>query len=370
MVSKLSQENFVACLLGGAIGDALGAPIEFMSIVQIKESFGSSGVTGYVEYKDGKGEFTDDTQMTLFTAEGLLRSWQRQAAKGITSIIVVGYHAYLRWLHTQGISIDRSKIIEGVYDIEKGWLIQRKELFKKRAPGNTCISALQSGIIGEIDNPINNSKGCGGIMRVAPVGLLFPGMNNESFKVACDMAAITHGHPSGYLSAGFFASVISDLAIGEELESAIKNALIILEKWEGCSETQNAVEYALDLYEESKSIMKSEPERIPQLLEKLGGGWVGEEALAISLFCSLIYKNDFRKGVLASVNHSGDSDSTGSITGNILGLINGLNAIPEEWIVNLRYSDIVREIGKDLHTGIKEDGNDIDKDWWNKYPGY
>ena len=370
MISKLSQENYMACVLGGAVGDALGAPIEFMSIRQIKDRYGSSGVTGYVEYSDGTGEFTDDTQMTLFTAEGLIRAWQRQAAKGITSIIVVGYQAYLRWLHTQGISLDRSKIVEGVYDIEKGWLIQRKELFKRRAPGNTCISALQSGIIGEIKNPINDSKGCGGIMRVAPVGLICPGKNEITFQTACDMAAITHGHPSGYLSAGFFATVISDLAIGEELESAIKNALIILKKWEGCSETQNAVEYALDLYEESKSIMKSEPERIPPLLEKLGGGWVGEEAIAISLFCSLIYKDDFRKGVLAAVNHSGDSDSTGSITGNILGLINGLTAIPEEWIANLRYSDIVREIAEDLHTGIKMKGDNIDKDWWDKYPGY
>ncbi|MEI7525986.1 MAG: ADP-ribosylglycohydrolase family protein [Mariniphaga sp.] len=370
MKLKLSQEYYISSLLGGAIGDALGAPIEFMSIRQIKDRYGSSGVTGYVEYQDGKGEFTDDTQMTLFTAEGLLRSWQRQANKGITSIIAVGYQAYLRWLYTQGMSLDRSKITDGVYELEKGWLIQRKELFKQRSPGNTCLSALQSGIIGEIHNPINDSKGCGGIMRVAPVGLIFLGKNELSFQNACDLAAITHDHPSGYLSAGFFASVISDLAIGEELESAIKNALIILQKWEGYSETQNAVEFALSLYKESKSLVNSEPERIPQLLEKLGGGWVGEEALSISLFCSLIYKNDFRKGVLASVNHSGDSDSTGSITGNILGLINGLNAIPEEWIANLRYSDIVREIAEDLHTGIKEKGNDIDKDWWNKYPGY
>jgi len=369
MTLKLSQDNYIACLLGGAIGDALGAPIEFMSIRQIKNSFGSLGVTGYVEYPDGTGEFTDDTQMTLFTAEGLLRARQREAAKGVSSIIVVGYHSYLRWLYTQGISLDRSKITEGVYDLEKGWLIKRKELFKRRAPGNTCISALQSGIIGEIKNPINDSKGCGGIMRVAPAGLICPGKNEKAFQTACDLAAITHGHPSGYLSAGFFASVISDLAIGEELESAIKNALVILKKWEGCAETQKAVKNALELYEESKLLLKSEPERIPQLLEKLGGGWVGEEALAISLFCSLIYQNDFRKGVLAAVNHSGDSDSTGSITGNILGLINGLSAIPEEWITNLRYIDIVREIAEDLHTGIKEDGIDIEKDWW-KYPGY
>jgi len=116
--------------------------------------------------------------------------------------------------------------------------------------------------------------------------------------------------------------------------------------------------------------VKTNPNRIPQFLEKLGGGWVGEEALSISLFCSLIYKDDFRKGVLAAVNHSGDSDSTGSITGNILGLINGLNAIPEEWITNLRYSEIVVEIAKDVHTGIGGDNEYNYDESWKKYPGY
>ncbi len=219
------------------------------------------------------------------------------------------------------------------------------------------------------EEPLNKSKGCGGIMRVAPVGLVFPGKNEYSFKTACEFAAITHGHPSGYLSAGFFASVISDLAVGISLEEAVNNALAILKNWKRHTETLQAVENALNLYTEKRSLIIQEPGKLPGFIEQLGGGWVGEEALSISLFCSLLYQNNFEKGVLAAVNHSGDSDSTGSITGNILGLINGLDAIPEKWITNLRYNNIVRTIGEDLHTVVKGNSISTDPEWRDKYPG-
>ena len=102
----------------------------------------------------------------------------------------------------------------------------------------------------------------------------------------------------------------------------------------------------------------------------LGQGWIAEEALSMSLYASLLFENDYEKGVLFSVNHSGDSDSTGSITGNLLGLINGLEKIPQKWITNLRYNDIVKQIGEDLHIQIKGDSLITDDDWWERYPGF
>ena len=145
--------------------------------------------------------------------------------------------------------------------------------------------------------------------------------------------------------------------------------MAILKKWKGNSETLHAVLKALNMYNINRNIISNKPGKIPGLIEELGAGWVGEEALAISLFCSLLYQNDFEKGILAAVNHSGDSDSTGSITGNILGLINGLNSIPKKWITNLRHNYIVRTIGEDLHTVIKSNSLDIDPEFWDKYPG-
>lgn len=130
-MAEISSEKYRSCLIGGAIGDALGAPIEFMDLKTIKSTYGKKGVQGYVEFPNGIGEFTDDTQMTLFTAEGLLRAYHRYVLKGIGgSLNTISHHSYLRWLHTQGVIVDKNKISDGVYDIEKGWLIRQKNFSK------------------------------------------------------------------------------------------------------------------------------------------------------------------------------------------------------------------------------------------------
>lgn len=366
-MQEVPIDKYRGCLIGGAIGDALGAPIEFMSLKTIKSTYGEEGVLDYIESPNGFGEFTDDTQMTLFTSEGLLRAHHRAMLRGIGGALnTIVHHSYLRWLHTQGVQVNKAQISDGFYDIEKGWLIQQKDLFHRRAPGSTCLSALSSGISGTIDNPINNSKGCGTIMRVAPIGLFYNQNSKQAFKIACELSAITHGHPTGLLSAGFFASIISDITKGLNLSDSIENAIETLKEWEHYEETLNAVIKCRNLFNETKNNKTHDFETI----EKLGEGWVAEEALSISLYCSLLYENDFQKGVLYSINHSGDSDSTGSITGNILGLINGESSIPLKWIEKLRYNTIVLKMAEDLHTKVKGDSVKADKEWRKRYPEF
>jgi hypothetical protein len=135
------QGRFVGCLLGGAVGDALGAPVEFMRRTEILHRFGPKGITTYAPAYGGLGTITDDTQMTLFTAEGLLRGWVRGCFKGITSYPGVTAHAYLRWLKTQG---ERSRCEIDFGADEPGWLFQQRALHHRRAPGNTCLSALRA----------------------------------------------------------------------------------------------------------------------------------------------------------------------------------------------------------------------------------
>ncbi len=363
-MNKKGVEFYEGCLLGGAIGDAIGAPIEFVqSVASIKSRCGANGVSGYTEYEDGTGGFTDDTQMTLFTAEGILRARHRALIKGITGAErQIVYHSYLRWLYTQGVEIDPSKITEGVYNIDSGWLVKEKFLFQRRAPGNTCIDSLKSGVAGDIGIKINESKGCGGVMRVAPAGLAYFDDREKAFETGARFAAITHSHPSGYLSAGTFSAIISGLARGEALADAVERSLNILKKWDGHAETLWAAERAVNW-------SMSEPAE-PETLEKLGGGWVGEEALAISIFCALKFPDDFKRGVLLSVCHGGDSDSTGSIAGNMLGLINGRGAIPSEWVEKLRGREIVERMARDLHILYKGDSYDQDEEWLERYPPF
>jgi len=369
-MEKLPDNRFTGCLLGGAIGDALGAPVEFMSLEEILRVHGPRGVSGYCEYADHTGEFTDDTQMTLFTAEALLRAYHRTVLRGIgANLPRIAADSYTRWLLTQGITPDKWPGDVKFRPMESGWLIKQNELYRRRAPGTTCQQSIRSGEWGSPENPINHSKGCGAIMRMAPVGLVF---NNPeiAFKTGCELAALTHGHPSGYLSAGTFAAIIQELGMENELESSIHGTTDILRQWTGHEETLDAVSQAVELYHQTQSSPEPSIVDMARWIAQLREGWVGEEALAISLFCSLHYQHDFRNGVLASVNHSGDSDSTGSITGNILGLINGIEVIPEKWIKNLKSGSIVRQIGEDLYTRCKSEIDDPDQEWWDKYPGY
>jgi ADP-ribosylglycohydrolase len=356
---KRGLDNYIGCIVGGAIGDALGAPIEFMQLEDILDQFGPNGVNEYVENSSGFGEITDDTQMLLFTAEGLLRSWHRATVRGVwDGYSKICFDSYLRWLITQG----NHNIGESASNVDiDGWLINERFLHKRRAPGLTCLSALQKGHPGTISRPINSSKGCGGIMRIAPVGLLFYKDPANAFKIGAELAAMTHGHPSGYLSAGYLAALIAYINSGKDLLESIAETSQLLKAYEHSEETLLSVEKALELYHC--------PHPSFEKVESLGGGWVGEEALAISLYCCLCYENDFEKAINLAINHSGDTDSTGAITGNILGLKLGEKAIPNRWITHLSNYETIRQVAEDLHIEMKGNGYDqFDSEWGKKYP--
>lgn len=359
------------CLLGGAIGDALGAPIEFMSLDDIRERHGAQGLTDMVPAYGRLGAITDDTQMTLFTVEGLLRALVRQHAEGVTSVADVTHHAYLRWLLTQG---EPEPLRRFGADDPEGFLVGCDFLHHRRASGNTCLSALRSGERGTLEEPINDSKGCGGVMRAAPVG--FFSDPASAFELGSEIAAITHGHPSGYLSAGFLAAVVSSILSGADLPSAVDVASTLLGACAGHEEVAGAVRRALDA-------LDTDPPGA-ETVERLGAGWVAEEALAISLYCALA-TDDLASGVLLAVNHSGDSDSTGAITGNILGAAGGEEAVPSAWLEPLEGRDVIVELADDV-TDYLEDGFPPGIDeysfpktpeeaaaherYWTRYPGW
>jgi len=158
------RDRFKGCLLGGAVGDALGAPVEFLSLEMIHAKFGKSGIRDFAEAYGAIGAVTDDTQMTLFTAEAMIRAHMRSCERGICSPEGVAARAYGRWLLTQG---ERPRFQSYDCEIRSGWLLGQKDLHSRRSPGNTCISSLLEKECGE-SPAINNSKGCGAVMRMPP----------------------------------------------------------------------------------------------------------------------------------------------------------------------------------------------------------
>jgi ADP-ribosylglycohydrolase len=351
-----TEDRILGCLLGGAVGDALGAAVEFMPLRAIRQQFGDQGLVDYAPCYGSVGAITDDTQMTLFTAEGLLRAEVRQQDRGICHPAGVVDHAYQRWLLTQG---GTSKLHASLHEAggawPDGWLIAQKDLWNRRAPGNTCLAALEEATA--LGTPAqNDSKGCGTVMRIAPVGLIAA----EPFELGAQVSALTHGHPTGIVAGGYFAHVIALIfREGLSIDAAARKALANLEGRSEADELRSAVEGALKLAEAG--------DPTPERLAKLGEGWVAEEAVGIALYAALV-SSDFREAVLLAVNHSGDSDSTGSLAGNLHGAVAGASAIPDTWLERLELRGVIEQIARDMYRLL--DGQFDAKSEWERYPGW
>ena len=341
------MDRFKGCLIGGAVGDALGYAVEFMREPEIFERYGPRGITRY-DLAGGLARISDDTQMTLFTAAGLLYGQARGILyeSGPENIACIR-QAYLDWYATQ---TRRFPLPE--QDRHTSWLVNRKELFSRRAPGTTCMDALRQGGGGTIEQPINNSKGCGGVMRVAPIGLYFIGNRDWSVEqidlLGARAAAVTHGHDLAWLPSAALVHIVYLLASGRQPDvlSAVRDSLDTIPK---VFPKAGHLEAFLEIMEEAVALSQQDLDDL-SAIHRLGGGWVGEETLAIAVYCALKYPDDFEKAVVASVNHSGDSDSTGAVTGNILGAALGFDALPDFYVRDLELKDVILEVAEDLCT--------------------
>jgi ADP-ribosylglycohydrolase len=364
------QDRFRGCLLAGAAGDALGYEVEFLSEGEIFRRFGERGITEY-RLHNGVAVISDDTQMTLFTATGLLWGTTGGRTRGIMGPYAESIRlSYLDWLRTQEESYPLRKKDPGAWEEPASWLTNLPELFHRRAPGNTCLSALRDGGTGTPEVPVNGSKGCGGVMRVAPVGLYFSGRQKTPAQVArigAEAAAVTHGHPLGWMPAALLSQIIHEVSGRDEtIRDAALHALDTLEElWpeaKGREYLTALVKKAIDLAEESQTDLDA--------IHRLGEGWAGDEALAVAVYCALKYENDFDRCLVAAVNHKGDSDSTGAIAGDILGAKLGLSQIPEKYTANLELKDVILEIADDLWRDCPMGGDDpgnCDPAWIRKY---
>lgn len=370
-------------LIGGAAGDALGYAVEFVREDYIFNRYGKKGITEYeLDEKTGKALISDDTQMMLFTAVGLLHGQTRAMLRGIAgppaSYVAMAYND---WLTTQTDSFKevRKARESGSFGYGISWLLDEPALFARRAPGNTCLSALMAARQADsisadyIALKRNNSKGCGGVMRTAPAALFVPNAPYYSIEErdmdAAQMAAITHGHSLGYMPSAVLSHIIFRLiapdTAGMPLKTAVLDSIDALKRLFGGDENTDTlaelIGLAVSLSENGESDLDN--------IHALGEGWVGDEALAIAIYCALKYETDFSAGIIAAANHNGDSDSTAAICGNILGAKLGYSAIEEKWKRDLEMHDLILEIADDLAQGCLMSEYDTYRDerWVQKY---
>jgi ADP-ribosylglycohydrolase len=313
-------KRFKGCLIGLAIGDALGAPVEFLDSEKIREQYGEQGIKDFDAWNGFKpGMYTDDTQLSLATARGCIRAHVNLMREGEARSQEFIHKSYLEWLESL------------------------KDPLHIRHPGYTCMHVLQSEEKGSIENAVNESIEVSGLLRTAPVGLAFPpGM---AFREASDYASLTHGHPSAYYAAGFFAEIIAQIMEEKSLQDAVELSIEQLVAFDDHQDLLQHLEVALELFISQTPLEESLPQ--------LGKGITAPEVLALGVFCALKYVFEFAEGVIAAVNHSGISTSSGLVTGAILGTLLALEGIPKNWISGLENSQEIIEIAEDMHKVFK-----------------
>ncbi len=341
-------------LLGGALGDSFGYLVEFDSLEQIRAKYGSALLLD-LSQSHGVPHFSDDTQMTLYTLDGLLDvlEW---ANDGIgADINACQWLAYLRWLKTQSVPAP-----DHAPEQSPRWIDRQSVLHHQRHPGNACLSGLATGEMGTVARPVNpDSKGCGTVMRSAPYGLV-PNVDAETiYKMSSDAASLTHGHPAARQSSGAFSWLIHQLVIGGlSLRAAAESARDrAAAESTADAELMARLDAALALPASSASLPTSDggPLAGDSLTDALGLGWVAEEALAVALYSVLATEaaavspvDHFFAAIRLATNHSGDSDSTASIAGNILGAFYGEAALPPSWLALCEAPQLIRHLGSEF----------------------
>ncbi len=366
--AKRVSDSIRGSMMAGAAGDALGYEVEFMSRHSIFSRFGGNGITKFALDNNDKALISDDTQMTLFTANGMLMGLTRGCMRGIggrPEKYVNG--AYIDWYYTQ--TGRKREMLIG--DWHPTWLRDLPEMAQLRAPGSTCLNACESLFRGEMVQ--NNSKGCGGIMRVAPMALLNAGYasrDGEGYSIAelaeagGEIAEVTHKHPLGFLPASLLTVLLYKIVpmspnqVCEEIDSIVADTVNILDRiYKGSYEADKR--YLKELTNKAVQLAHS---NVPDAdaIRQLGEGWVAEETWAIALYSAIRHIDSVEDAIIASVNHDGDSDSTGSVCGNIMGAIYGYEHIKERNIFcpegkqledTLELSEIILALADDLTTG-------------------
>jgi ADP-ribosylglycohydrolase len=297
-------EKAKGMMFGLAIGDALGWPTEFLSLHQIKAKYGPDGIREL----PSPALFTDDTQMTIAIAEALIKAGEHDIEPIMEAVKV----EFIKWLHSPE---------------------------NDRAPGGTCIQGVRNLEKGMhwIKSGVAHSKGCGSAMRSAPIGFYYQHDPEKLKQVAHASGICSHGHPAAdaaCIGTAYLVKLALDRLPPDEMIPAL------LKFTEGISKE---FDHAIHKIEECLQWPDEE-----KALNYLGEGWVGEEAVALALYCFLKYPDDYKKTIIRGANTNGDSDSIACIAGAISGAYLGIDAIPEDWIKKIEKSEYLESLSKQL----------------------
>lgn len=360
---QLSQRAFRGCLLGMAVGDAMGYPVDPLSLNDIRENYGPNGLLGY-DLANGYADVTSYTQLGAFTCNGLLIAMTRGQMMGRMAPLVkyVGLSSR-EWMASQR--------PWGRPERTFCWLLQRPDICRRFCMDTRMMDTLSREQLGTLESPVNSFITPSSLTTAIGVGLFFHPdrmRQSELDRLGAETVALTHGGPQAFLAGAALAHLISRSLWAPQIplkKLVLETAHVIHTRYSGqypqCGELTTLLRLA--------AAMEAEV-HLPtwEVMEKLHCE-SAVQVLAGAVYACLAGGEEFDAAMIIAVNHSGRSAAVGAVAGAILGVRLGEEALPEFYTDCLESADTLRELADDLWTGCPmEQGNRLfDADWDHKY---
>ena len=361
MISRKSA--YRGCLLGMAIGDAMGYPVDTKDISQIRTDYGPNGILGY-DLVNGYADITSHTQLAAFSANGLLLGMTRGQVYGRMG-------PYVRYAH---VAQREWAIGQRRYDQPSRnhcWTFLVPEFRRRHCTDTRMVEILNRDRPGTMENPVNSYDNPASIASAVSAAL-FASMikldQEEADRLGAESIALTYGSPLAFLPGAVIVHLITRSLQNREMKlpELVEEAIQALDDQFGREYRQTA--QVISLIRQAIALSKDFSILPVDAMEKLRCD-TGAEVLAGAIYAALIYERDFDSAMIVAVNHSGRSTAVGAIAGAILGVRMGEEELPEFYLEGLEILPVIRNLADDLYQGcpMGQGAGIFDCDWDRKY---
>ncbi len=342
------------CLLGLAVGDAMGHTVDECTWEEIQANYGPNGLLGY-DLVNGSATGSAYTQVAAYVANGLLIAVSR--AKPEYYLSYIG-QSLREWARAQHFPRDPEKSL--------CWVAKIPQMRVRQCKDSRMLDALRMENLGTMDKPVNRASSTGSLPGAVAVGLACSERGlprSMAPQLGAQTVALTHGNVETFLCGSILAECVASVLEnpGQPLEGVFQNGVQTMVSTYGAR-----FEQAAELAEFLHGIINRQEDADPRAVMESLHCETAAECVAGAFYACLTAGGDFDAAMILSVNHSGRSGAVGALTGAILGAKLGGAALPEFYLESLDAAPVLEELARDLALCSPTVGL-FDDDWDHKY---
>lgn len=344
------------CLLGLAVGDAMGFPVDEKTWNEIQEDYGPNGLLGY-DLVNGQAAASAYTQVAAYVSNGLLLGITRGKPEN-----------YLRYIHLSLREWARAQHFPRDPERSWCWVAKIPQMRVRKCKDSRMLDALRMETPATMERPINRAASTGSLPAAVAIGLACNDKGlprNLAGELGAQTVALTHGNPETFLCGSVLAETVasiaenSDLPLKTHYQKAIDGMVIRYSaRFAQAQPLAERLMAAIALSEQEGTDSRAQMENFRCD--------TAEQCLCAAMYATLVCGGDFDTAMILSVNHSGRSGAVGALTGGILGAVMGADALPEFYLECLESAKILEALASDLALGSPTFGL-FDDDWDQKY---